>query len=250
MLAERYQQLLALISNEGADMYDRVDAVESAVREQPTVGQRLVLLRACLASSDVCIRQVGVRALGADHSPKVTEVLRGLLQDPAEPVQEAALAYLAARKAPGSYEMCAQWLCHGTPYQRRAALHTIGQFSDEQVVPLYEGLWQSSSLAEDDRVPVAVRLLRAGNRVGVPFLEQCLRRPEVCWRAIAAAWLACDGHPGALEEVVKLAHVEGDTERQQVRFLFRGPLGVPHNLPDPAWAAAVLARAREQRPRL
>jgi HEAT repeat protein len=99
MIAERYQQLLALISNEGADMYDRVDAVESAVREYPTVGQRLALLRACLASSDVCIRQVGVSALGADDSPQVTEVLRELLQDPAEPVQEAALDYLAAQGA-------------------------------------------------------------------------------------------------------------------------------------------------------
>jgi hypothetical protein len=142
--------------------------------------------------------------------------------------------------------MCAQWLCHGAPHQRRAALHAMGLFSDDQVVPLFEGLWPSASLEEQDRPAVAIRLLRAGNRVGVPYLEQFLDHPEVCYRAFAAGWLARDGHPGALEEVVRLANVEGTTERQQVRFLFRGPLGVPPNLPDPAWAAAVLDWARKR----
>src|SRR5262249_59462668 len=85
------------ISDEAAPLESRVAAVEEAVSsERLPLPQRLDLMRACLDARDEAVRQLGVTALGAlVRSPRITALLRELLDDPSEGVQGAALVHVA-----------------------------------------------------------------------------------------------------------------------------------------------------------
>jgi hypothetical protein len=247
-----YSRVRATISDESAPLMDRVAAVEEAVSSSGLpVAQRVALLRACLASTDEAVREVGVRALGAGRSPHVTALLRGLLQDESEVVRAAALAQLASRQDPIAYETCAHWLCHGTPALRQAARAAAFRLPGEQAVGLFEILWQSSDLGDDERMAVAVGLYRWDNRIGEAFLLRRLPGEQPISQAFIAATLAPQGHPAALDVIERLAgdRTLGAEERRSIRFVIWGGLGltIPHDAPDDEWAIAVLAWVEHRR---
>jgi hypothetical protein len=63
----------------------------------------------------------------------------------------------------------------------------------------------AADLSVEERILVGVALLRRGNKIGVPFLEEQLQHSRICYRAYIAPELARLGNPRALQEMSKLA---------------------------------------------
>src|SRR5262249_24086597 len=123
MTPERYADLLSVIADEARSLDERHEAIEEAVNsDRLPLQQRVRLMRACLAARHPAVRDLGINALGSHPSTKVREILRGLLEDTSEAIQAAALKQLASHGAPGVYDVCVRWLCHGSPTQRQAAV--------------------------------------------------------------------------------------------------------------------------------
>jgi hypothetical protein len=239
-------RIRATISDEAAPLELRVEAVEEAASSKRLpLAQRLDLMRACLDARDEAVRHLGVNALAAlVRSPRMTAILRELLDDPSEAMRGAALVQLAHRQDSAIYARCAHWLCHGTPGLRQAARTAAILLQGEEAGGLLEILWQSSDLSDEERTVVAAGLSRRGDRVGEAFLEQRLAHPDVIWRAFVARELAQTGKPIALDAIERLAldaTLEAE-QRKSVRFILWGGLRlpIPHDAPDAEWTAAVL----------
>jgi hypothetical protein len=113
--ADRYERLVAIVSNESIPVADWAEAIDEALgSDGPTVMQHVGLLRACLASPASVVRDLGVHSFGGHGSPRITSILRELLDDPSPIVQEAALSQPAHRQDPRAYDVCASWLSHGS----------------------------------------------------------------------------------------------------------------------------------------
>ncbi len=242
MDTQSYEAVLRTLADNSASLEARVVAIHGI--SEPSrlpLAQRLGLMRACLTSPDLSVRELGLTALGQHPSPKIGELLRDLLDDPCERMQAIALRELASRNDPRAYDVCSAWMCHGTAEQRQAAFEALLFLRGDRAIGLHEICWQCSDLPTENRIRVAVALLQVGNRIGESFLQQQLSLQSVGFRAFIAPELARLGDPLGLREMAQLAASSTPEDQELVRFLFWRSIGVPFDAPHAQWTAAVHA---------
>jgi hypothetical protein len=120
--------------------------------------------------------------------PRIFARLRGMLDDRRGRRWSEAASALARTQDETLMPRLLTWLDEGDEPHRNVAIECLTQLKLPEAHHLLEA-WEQGGRGEDDRVVLAVALLRRGDPRGLPLLEAVARRADGPWSVVAATWL-------------------------------------------------------------
>jgi hypothetical protein len=148
------------------------------------------VLLGLLAEPDPALRRGAVqcsRYLWSDS--RIAEGVRRLLDDSDRNVQAAAAAALAEGRDGTIVPHLLAWF-HGEEQPlRNLATECLRRVNSPETRHVLREAWEQGGRGDEDRVGLAMALLRVGDPCGVPFLEQVSRWAAGAWSGVAATAL-------------------------------------------------------------
>lgn len=188
----------------------RVEALRALGKIGGPDAEKPVLFAAGAASGDKpWVREIAVRELGnfkddSSLAPKLADIAAN---DGTYRVRAAALAALAAIKAPGSYDTLTAALKSDSPdgILRRAALGALGALGDDRAVPLLLEWSAAGKPFRERRAAIAaIAGLDKKNKDVTAALIACLHEPRFEVRQSAILAILLRGDPGAIAPLEEL----------------------------------------------
>jgi hypothetical protein len=207
--AGRFAELAQHVEAESERQRRRVDDAPAELikqilldREEPTLARGnalLVLLqRRDPEMPDILLRLfddpyqdlwlAAIRSYCPDD-PRIIGRLRALLDDPRERVWCEAAGALARRQDQAILPRLLVWLERGDEPHRNVAIEYLLQLQQPEALRFLIDAWEAGGRDANDRVVLAITLLRWGDPRGLPYLEETARRADGAWSVAAATWI-------------------------------------------------------------
>lgn len=167
-------------------------------------------LGALIEDPDQAVAEMAVR-----HCPLTDEGLRNkirhLLDSPHDRLRANAAVALAQAKDETVLPRLHEWFAGADETSRRIAVEGLVRLNTPEARSTLENAYHQGGRSDEDRILLAIALLRLGDAQALPFLEAIAQRAQSPWSVTAAAWIYSLDNRRGLELMLHLLD-NGDAE--------------------------------------